>query len=84
MGTIISMADYRERRDVHLSVMARLERAVARLDGVIHRRPGKMSETVERELLMIARAVSLGAPRDAAIRAERLAGLLEHPAASGS
>jgi hypothetical protein len=36
---------------------------------------------VERELAQIARSVSAGLPRDAAERAERLADLLEHPAA---
>jgi len=43
----------------------------------------RLSPTIERELASIARAVSAGLPREAADRAERLIGLLAHPAASG-
>jgi hypothetical protein len=39
---------------------------------------------VERELAEISREVSSGRPQAAADRAERLADLLEHPAAIGS
>jgi hypothetical protein len=39
-----------------------------------------MSPTVEKELRAIAVAVNAGRPRQAARRAERLAGLLQHPA----
>jgi hypothetical protein len=81
---VISIQDYRERRSPGLMAMKRLEQAVGRLDVVVQRRPGRMAPTVERELLVIARAVSSGMPREAADRAERLADLLEHPAASGS
>jgi hypothetical protein len=81
---VISIQDYRERRSPGLLAMQRLEQAVGRLDVVVQRRPGRMAPTVERELLVIARAVSSGMPREAADRAERLADLLEHPAASGS
>lgn len=84
MGEIVSLAEYRDRKNPELTVMRRLEHAVGRLDSVIRRRPGRMAPTVERELLLIARAVSSGMPLDAADRAERLADLLEHPAASGS
>jgi hypothetical protein len=84
MGEIISLAEYRDRRSPELTVMRRLENAVGRLDSVIQRRLGRMASTVERELLLIARAVSSGMPVEAADRAERLADLLEHPAASGS
>jgi hypothetical protein len=84
MGEIVSLAAYRERRHPQLAVMQRLERAVGRLDRVVQRRPGRVAPTVERELLLIARAVSSGLPLDAADRAERLADLLEHPAAAGS
>ena len=84
MGEIVSLAEYRDRRIPESTVMRRLEHAVGRLDSVIRRRPGRMAPTVERELLLIARAVSSGMPLDAADRAERLADLLEHPAASGS
>jgi hypothetical protein len=81
---VISFQEYRDRRFPGLVAMQRLDRAVSRLDGVVQRRPGRMAPTVERELLTIARAVSSGRPREAADRAERLADLLEHPAASGS
>jgi hypothetical protein len=81
---IVSIEEYRDRRFPGVVAMQRLERAVGRLDVVVQRRPGRMAPTVERELLIIARAVSSGMPREAADRAERLADLLEHPAASGS
>ena len=84
MGEIVVLAEYRDRRNPELTVMQRLEQAVGRLDAVVRRRPGRMAPTVERELLLIARAVSSGMPLEAADRAERLADLLEHPAASGS
>ncbi len=84
MGEIVSLEEYRDRRSPEVAVMRRLEHAVGRLDSVVQQRPGRMAPTVERELLLIARAVSSGMPRDAADRAERLADLLEHPAASGS
>jgi hypothetical protein len=84
VGQIISLAEFRERRHPQLALMRRLEKAVGRLDSVVHQRPGRVAPTVERELLLIARAVSSGSPLEAADRAERLADLLEHPAASGS
>lgn len=84
MGQIVSLAEFRERRHPQLALMRRLEKAVGRLDSVVQRRPGRVAPTVERELLLIARAVSSGSPLEAADRAERLADLLEHPAASGS
>jgi hypothetical protein len=84
MGEIVLLAEYRDRRNPELTVMQRLDRSVERLDSIVRRRPGRMAPTVERELLLIARAVSSGMPLEAADRAERLADLLEHPAASGS
>ena len=84
MGEVVSLQDYRDREVPQLNAMRRLEQAVGRLDLVVQRRPGRMAPTVERELLIIARAVSSGMAQEAADRAERLADLLEHPAASGS
>jgi len=84
MGEVVSLQDYRDRDVPQLSAMRRLEQAVGRLDLVVQRRPGRMAPTVERELLIIARTVSSGMAQEAADRAERLADLLEHPAASGS
>jgi hypothetical protein len=84
MGEIVLLAEYRDRRNPELTVLQRLDRSVERLDSIVRRRPGRMAPTVERELFLIARAVSSGMPLEAADRAERLADLLEHPAASGS
>ena len=84
MGTVISLREYRERRKAPLAALERLDLAVAKLDGAIRKRPGRLPVAVERELEVIARAVSAGSPAEAATRAERLAGLLDHPAASGS
>jgi hypothetical protein len=83
MGTVVSLEEYRERRDPAIRTIARLDRAVARLDPLVREREGRLTPTIERELLAIADAVSAGLPREAADRAERLAGILEHPAASG-
>jgi hypothetical protein len=60
MGEIVSLAGYRDRQSPEVTVMRRLEHAVGRLDSVVQRRPGRMVPTVERELLLIARAVSSG------------------------
>ncbi|MGH2659858.1 MAG: hypothetical protein ACRDHS_09380 [Actinomycetota bacterium] len=62
-----------------ISALARLERAVARLDPLIRRGTGRMGPRVETELLTITGAVTAGRVRDAAERAERLAERLEHP-----
>lgn len=82
MGTVISLQDHRERRNPAAAAVRRLDAAVQRLDPLVQAR-GTLTPTIERELLAIARAVSAGDPLRAADRAERLAGLLEHPAASG-
>ncbi len=52
----------------------------SKLDPLIRARATSLSPTVERELQAIAIAVNAGRPRQAARRAERLAGLLQHPA----
>ena len=57
MGEIVSLEEYRDRRNPEVAMMRRLEHAVGRLDSVVQRRPGKLAPTVERELLLIARAV---------------------------
>jgi hypothetical protein len=80
---VISLDEYRERRHPVAAAMARLDTAVGRLDGLVRARAGRLSPTIERELATISRAVSAGLPREAADRAERLAGILEHPLASG-
>lgn len=84
MGQLVSLEDYRTARTPGLGALARLERSIGRLEGSVRRTAGRMTPTVERELLLIVRAVSSGRPQEAARRAERLAGLLEHPVASPS
>lgn len=83
MGDVISLDEYRRRRDPAATAVERLDTAVAQLDPLVRERGARLSPTVERELREIARAVSAGLPREAADRAERLVGLLAHPAAFG-
>ena len=82
MGNVISLDDYRARRDPATPV-DRLELAVCRLDPLVRSSPDRIQAGVERELVRISRAVSAGHPVEAAERAERLADRLEHPAAHG-
>jgi hypothetical protein len=81
MAQVISLDEYRSRRNPTAPSIARLDHAVARLDPLVRNRTGRLAPSVERELARIARSVSAGLPREAAERAERLADLLEHPAA---
>jgi hypothetical protein len=83
MGELILLDQHRERRRP-TPPAERLDRAVARLDGLVQGLPTRLAPTLERELRGIADAVAGGDPAVAAERAERLVGLLEHPAASGS
>jgi hypothetical protein len=83
MGTVISLEEYRRQRDPATAALRRLDVAVARLDPLVQARDGRLTPTIERELRAIATAVSDGLAREAADRAERLVGILEHPAASG-
>jgi hypothetical protein len=55
--------------------------AVGRLDPLVRDRGGRLPVSAERELASIVNALSLGRASEAAERAERLADLLEHPAA---
>jgi hypothetical protein len=81
MAQVISLDEYRARRNPLAATIARLDHAIARLDPLVRDRTGRLTPSVERELAHIARSVSAGLPREAAERAERLADLLEHPAA---
>jgi hypothetical protein len=83
MAQVIDLDEFRERTRPLATALQRLDRAVMRLDPLIQGRSGRLGTAVERELALIARSMSAGSPRDAADRAERLADLLEHPAASG-
>jgi hypothetical protein len=82
MGEVISLADYREDPAQPRQLLSRLDAAVSRLDPLVRARASALSPTIERELRAIAVAVNAGRPRQAARRAERLAGLLQHPASS--
>jgi hypothetical protein len=83
MGSVIHLAEWRERRE-H-DPMSRLDRAIARLDGLLRRSgSGRLAGRVESELLAITGAVSAGLDDEAAERAERLAERLEHPSARRS
>lgn len=82
MGTVISLEEYRRRRRPAAATQ-RLDRAVALLDPLVRAHAGRLSPTIERELRGIAAAVASGCAQEAADRAERLIGLLQHPAASG-
>jgi hypothetical protein len=81
MGQVISLDRYRARHHLLPAAIARLDGAVARLEPLVHRSPGRLLLDVERELLVIAGVVTAGRPQEAAERAERLADRLEHPAA---
>lgn len=82
MGQVIDLRAWRELRE--RDPMTRLERAIARLDGLLARGSGRLGGKVEAELLAITGAVTAGLEDDAAERAERLAERLEHPSARRS
>jgi hypothetical protein len=82
MGQVVDLRAWLERRD-H-DPMTRLERAIARLDGLLARGSGRLGGRVESELLAITGAVTAGLEDEAAERAERLAERLEHPSARRS
>jgi hypothetical protein len=81
VGQVVSLEEHRRRRG---GDVGRLERAVARLDPAVRDHgAATMTPTLERELRAIARAATAGRHGEAADRAERLLGLLGHPAMSG-
>jgi hypothetical protein len=88
VGDVISLDAFRERRDrrvpaqVRAGALERLDAATAHLDRLV-RRGHRLSPHVSSELLVISRAIDAGFHLEAAERAERLLGLLEHPLASG-
>jgi hypothetical protein len=95
MGTVIELAVWRRRRPRigegasldqgrhglrgRPAPLARLERAIGRLDPLVNGGTGRIGPRVETELLAITGAVTAGRVEDAATRAERLAERLEHP-----
>jgi hypothetical protein len=73
MGTVISLDAWRDER-ARDDPAGRLERAVERLDALLRASPSdrRAQADVERELLAITGAVSIGMLEEAAERAERL------------
>jgi hypothetical protein len=82
-ANVISLRDFRARRNPLSVAVERLDAMIARLEPLVRDRRGRLTPTIEKELVLIAHAVSAGLPRDAADRAQRLVDLLEHPAALG-
>jgi hypothetical protein len=83
VGSVVILSEWRERRE--RDPLSRLDRAIARLDGLLRRSgSGRLAGRVESELLAITGAVSAGLQDAAAERAERLAERLEHPSARRS
>jgi hypothetical protein len=79
MGELISLEAYKAAKRP-VPAMQRLEAAVGRLEPLIRSGSAKLTPSMEHELEAIAKEVAFGYPRQAAVRAERLADLLEHPA----
>lgn len=83
MGRVIDLEAWRRGRE--RDPIRRLERAIARLDGLLARGSGRLgSRRIEIELLAITGALGADRPEEAAERAERLAERLEHPSARRS
>jgi hypothetical protein len=80
IGQVISLEAYRDDTVPRGELLHRLDEAVSKLDPIVRARASSLPPTVERELQAIAIAVNAGRPRQATRRAERLAGLLQHPA----
>ena len=60
MAKIISLQEYRARKNPLAAAFGRLDLAVGRLDPLVRGREGHLSAAAERELAQIARAVSDG------------------------
>jgi hypothetical protein len=87
MGAVIDLDSWRRRRGQRATPMPahplrRLEAAVGRIERLMRTGTGRISATVETELLAITAAVGGGRVREAARRAERLAERLDHPSSS--
>ena len=85
-ATVISLQDWRRDRRVEHDPAERLERAVEALDRVLGALPPRRlsSPDIERELLAITGAVSIGLIDDATDRADRLRERLLRQARKGS
>jgi hypothetical protein len=85
MGTVVSIEDWRRERADH-DPTERLDRAVVALDDVLQGLPPRRlsDPDIERDLLAITGAVSVGRLEDAILRAERLVDRLTQRARKGS
>src|SRR5205085_200385 len=81
MGNLVNLDDQRARRRP-LPALLRLDTAIARIEPLVKGRP-RAAAAAELELLRIRRVLLDDRPLEAARMAERLADILEHPAASG-
>jgi hypothetical protein len=79
MGTLIDLEAWRAAHE--RDPVARLERAIRRLEAQLRRGTGRIGPRVEAELLQITGAMTANDQEEAAERAERLAERLEHPSA---
>lgn len=79
VGSVIDLAAWREAHE--RDPVARLERAISRLDAQLARGTGRIGPRVEAELLAITSAMRANRQEQAAELAERLAERLEHPSA---
>jgi hypothetical protein len=79
MGSVIDLAAWLQEHE--RDPVARLERAIRRLEAQLRRGTGRIGPRVESELLAITGAMTANLQEEAAERAERLAERLEHPSA---
>lgn len=86
MDNVVDLDAWRRRKaDQTPPMLRRLDAAIERLDPLVRAaRVGGMAPEIERELLAISGAVSIGLFDDAADRAERLAQRLRRRAARSS
>jgi hypothetical protein len=82
VGTVIDLTAWLKAREQ--DPVARLERAISRLESRLEHGMGRIGPRVETELLAITGAMTSGEQEEAAERAERLAERLEHPSARRS
>lgn len=79
VGQVVELSEWRQARE--RDPVARLERAVVRLEAQLERGSGRIGRRVEAELLAITGAMTAGLQDEAAERAERLTERLDHPSA---
>ena len=83
MGSVIDLTAWRAAREAarEQDPVARLERAIQRLESQLAGGTGRIGPKVEAELVAITGAMSAGLQEEAAERAERLTERLQHPSA---